>query len=238
MTCSYDFKKEPDLREELAQAFDDTTGHSHDGSDSAALASGSVGATQCGVTAGTATASKAVVLDSNKALDEVNTAKLSIGASGSETEVTATAAELNVLDESAARADGWGPSLWYSATFDATSGATVAAHGLGVSIPANMVVVGGFIDVVKTFTDGADDSATIAIHVKTANDVVTATAISGGSNIWDQGLQTIIPDRATVGDMIKTTEASEITATVADDALTDGKLIVHLECVKTDADVS
>ncbi len=48
--------------------------------------------------AGTATASKAVVLDANKALDEINTAKLSVGASGSEVEVTSTPAEINTLD--------------------------------------------------------------------------------------------------------------------------------------------
>jgi len=47
------------------------------------------------VTAGTAAASKAAVLDANKALDEINTAKLSIGVSGSEVEVTATPAEIN-----------------------------------------------------------------------------------------------------------------------------------------------
>ena len=51
-----------------------------------------------GVTAGTALVSSVVVLDANKAIDEVNTAKLSIGVSGSETEVTSTAAELNILD--------------------------------------------------------------------------------------------------------------------------------------------
>lgn len=49
------------------------------------------------VTAGTATASKAAILDANKAIDVVCTASLRLGASGSETAVTATAAELNKL---------------------------------------------------------------------------------------------------------------------------------------------
>ena len=52
----------------------------------------------CGAVAGTATASKAVILDANKAVDEINTAKLSIGATGAEVAVTATPAELNLLD--------------------------------------------------------------------------------------------------------------------------------------------
>ena len=50
------------------------------------------------VTAGTAAASKAVVLDSNAAVNAVKTAALHIGASGAETAVTATGAELNYLD--------------------------------------------------------------------------------------------------------------------------------------------
>ena len=50
------------------------------------------------VTAGTATASKAVVLDSNSHINTVKTAALHIGASGSETAVTSTATELNLLD--------------------------------------------------------------------------------------------------------------------------------------------
>ena len=50
------------------------------------------------VTAGTATASKAVVLDSNSHINTVKTAALHIGSSGSETQVSASAAELNLLD--------------------------------------------------------------------------------------------------------------------------------------------
>ena len=62
--------------------------------------------------AGAATASKAIVLDANKAVDEVNTAKLSIGASGSEVEVTATPAELNrINDKSASVVTGGGDTL-------------------------------------------------------------------------------------------------------------------------------
>ena len=50
------------------------------------------------VTAGSATASKAVVLDSNSHINTVKTAALHIGSSGSETQVSASAAELNLLD--------------------------------------------------------------------------------------------------------------------------------------------
>jgi hypothetical protein len=50
------------------------------------------------VTAGSATASKAVVLDTNSHINTVKTAALHIGTSGSETQVTSTATELNLLD--------------------------------------------------------------------------------------------------------------------------------------------
>ena len=50
------------------------------------------------VTAGTATPSKAVVLNSNKHINEFRTANLYIGTSGSEVAVSATATELNLLD--------------------------------------------------------------------------------------------------------------------------------------------
>lgn len=155
-------------------------------------------------------------------------------------DVTALAAEVNVGDVSVARADGLGMIHVYSATFDPKGTAghrTVAAHDLGVDIPANMLIVGGMVDVLETFTDGDDDSATIAIHVVSANDIVTATAISGGSNIWDQGRQDIVPD-STGSTAVKTTEASAITATVGDAALTAGKAVIYLFCIKATADVA
>lgn len=61
-----------------------------------------VRASELGVTAGTATASRAVVLDTNSAVDVVRTASLRLGASGSEVAVTATAAQINALASLAA----------------------------------------------------------------------------------------------------------------------------------------
>jgi hypothetical protein len=82
-----------------------------------------------------------------------------------------------------------------------------------------------------------DDSATIAIHVVGANDIVSAVSIAASGNAWDQGRHDIIPD-GTGSSFVKTTEASAITATVGDAALTDGKAVVHLICVKATADVA
>jgi len=51
-----------------------------------------------GATVGTATASKAVVLDSNLHMNAVKTTGLYLGASGSAVLVSSTSAELNILD--------------------------------------------------------------------------------------------------------------------------------------------
>jgi len=76
-------------------------------------------------------------------------------------------------------------------TYDITGGddGTIGAHGTGVTLPDNAIVLDGVIDVTDTFTDNDDDSATIAIHVEDADDIVAAVAISDGGNPWDEGLQ-------------------------------------------------
>ena len=155
------------------------------------------------------------------------------------TGVTATAAEVNINDVSLARADGLGGMFVYSATFDATVAAnrTVGAHALGVSVPANMLVVGGCVDVLKTFTSAGGDAGTIAIHVVGANDIVNAIAIADSGNPWDQGRHDIIPD-GTGSSFVKTTKASAITATVATQALTAGTFVVHLFCIKATVDTA
>ena len=104
-----------------------------------------------------------------------------------------------------------------------------AGHGLGVTLPAGAIVVGGFVDVVETFTSTNSDGASIAIHVEAANDIVSAIAISNSSNSWDEGQQDIIPKANTPESTgIKLTAAREITATSATRNLTGGKFHVFL----------
>lgn len=85
------------------------------------------------VTPGTAAASKAVVLDAAKHVDEINTASLKLGASGATVAVTATAAQLNALASSSAGlaallASGLGASAAFLKT-DAATTTLMAAHG-------------------------------------------------------------------------------------------------------------
>lgn len=119
---------------------------------------------------------------------------------------------------------------------------TVAAHGLGVYLPNKAVVLSAWIDVVTTFTS-ANDSATIALHAQSANDIVAAIAISDASNVWDAGLHgsklgtyaldgnaltQIAMGAAVAGSMLKLTAEREITATVAVQALTAGKAVINV----------
>lgn len=132
------------------------------------------------------------------------------------------------------------------ATYDVTGGdsGAIGAHGLGVHIPDNAIITRAWVDVVTTFADGATDSATIALSVQAADDLVAAIAISNATNVWDAGvrgtkagafaldgnaLTQIAMGAAQAGAMIKTTAIREITATVATAALTAGKMHVYVE---------
>lgn len=133
------------------------------------------------------------------------------------------------------------------ATFDPSGDEdlrTVAAHGLGVSLPAGAIGIGFFYDVTTTFTS-ADDSATIAVHAEAAGDLIAAIAISDATNMWDAGRHAGKPGYPNFGadaahdsqvevaalfaaTFLKTTVAREITATVAVQALTAGKATFYV----------
>ena len=119
-----------------------------------------------------------------------------------------------------------------TATVDSlkASNKTVAAHGTGVRLPANAVVIGGFVEVNVPFTS-ADSTATIAISVVSANDIITAAAVSGAP-YSTKGLKAITPKNNTPeATGIKVTAEKEIVCTVAVQALTAGKLTGFLDYV-------
>jgi hypothetical protein len=123
---------------------------------------------------------------------------------------------------------------------------TTAAHGLGVYLPTKAIVINAWVDVITTFTS-ATDAATIALKVQGANDLTAAIAISTTGDVWDAGIHGCLPGsyaEATVaGDSaildaarkaasyIKTSAVRELTATVAVEALTAGKLNLYVEYV-------
>ncbi len=116
------------------------------------------------------------------------------------------------------------------ATFNpsATSGErTVAAHTLGVTIPDKAIVCGGVVQVNTAFTSAAS-TATIAISIQGADDIIAAAAVSGAP-FSSTGLKAIVPKintPETTG--IALTAARLVTATVAVQALTAGKATINL----------
>jgi hypothetical protein len=109
---------------------------------------------------------------------------------------------------------------------------TVAAHGTGVTLPANAIVVGGFVDVNTAFTSADTNTGQIAISVEAANDIISAAAVSGApySTI---GRKAIVPKANTPeSTSVKATVAREITCTVSVAALLTGKLTGYLYYVE------
>jgi hypothetical protein len=114
--------------------------------------------------------------------------------------------------------------------FDATDGKAVGTHGLGLTIPKNSYVTKAYYKVITTFTSDTD-AGTIALQVAGANDLTTATAISGGSNIWDSSGVVACTPTGTMGNEISITADSEVSAVVAVEALTAGKLVLWVEWI-------
>lgn len=128
---------------------------------------------------------------------------------------------------SASFADGLGVPRVAMATYDfAEHGGAQGAIGLGVTIPDNAIVWDGFYDCITTATS-AGDSATFAIHVQSANDLKTATAISSGTT-WDAGGPKAIVPVGTAAAAIKLTAAREITVTIGVEDVTAGKFTVYV----------
>ena len=120
-----------------------------------------------GVTAGTAAASKAVVLNSAKHINEVNTLKLSLGASGSAVEVTATAAELNLLDLS-----GQTETITEAGAVSVTKRVTKITESVGTYAITLDVPNAAMLGQVKIIEMTANDSAAVTMAL---------TNVEGGS---------------------------------------------------------
>jgi hypothetical protein len=91
-------------------------------------------------------------------------------------------------------------------------------------IPANAVILGGFVEVDVVATSGG--AGTLAINVEGAGDIVAAAAVSGAP--WSTtGRKSVVP-AFTGASAVKTTAARKIQATIATAALTAGAVDVVL----------
>ena len=110
------------------------------------------------------------------------------------------------------------PFVFDTAANDATSptpvsNKTVAPHPLAVTIPDNAIVIGGHVDVISAIT--SDGSATVAISLVGANDLLTATAKATLAAKYQSVM-------ATTTAPIKLEAAKAVTVTVGAAALTGG----------------
>lgn len=95
---------------------------------------------------------------------------------------------------------------------------------LGSQIPAGSVITGGYIEVDTLFTTGT--SATMAITLEGAGDIIAATVVSGAP-YSTTGRKSIIP-AGTGATSVKTTVPRTIVATIAVGTVTAGKARVVL----------
>lgn len=135
-------------------------------------------------------------------------------------------------------------------TFDATSGKAIASHnilddkGQRIIIPSGAVVTKAEYNVRTTFTDGASDTATIALTLQSAGDIKAAISIAAAGDVWDAGAHAGLPGNyaldgnaltaiamaaAKAASYIVTTADRTLIATVATAALTAGVLDIYLE---------
>lgn len=126
----------------------------------------------------------------------------------------------------------------------------------GLVIPTGAIVTEVFTDVITTCKswDGAwgagnEDKATLALHLLSANDVLSAVAIEAAGNVLDAGQHgTLIGSPALGSDastldsgtavlfaaekaatLLKMTSDAELTATVAVDPISQGKIEIFVE---------
>ena len=107
--------------------------------------------------------------------------------------------------------------------YDVTGGdsGAVGAHGLGVYLPANALILRSFFRIDTVFTDSG--AGTVALSCEDANNIYSAADITGiGAGVLTTGVQDGFDDLSTVGSGIAA--KCEIKATVATAAQDAGKL--------------
>lgn len=108
--------------------------------------------------------------------------------------------------------------------FSVDGGAVSTIAITSEKIPANMYILGGFVEVDTAVTSGG--AGTLAVQVESAGDIVAAAAVSGAP--WSTtGRKSVIPV-FTGATTVKTTAARDISVVIAAAALTAGQVDVVL----------
>ena len=113
----------------------------------------------------------------------------------------------------------------YDFAIDGGAISTITLRSESGPIPINAVVQGGYNEVLTAFTTGS--AATAALQVEAANDLQTATVVSGAP-YSTTGQKSIVPV-FTGATAIKTTVARSPAIVIATGTITAGKLRLVLE---------
>jgi hypothetical protein len=164
-----------------------------------AMSGGGLSAAELGVldgaTAGTQVASKAVIADANVNTGISKVTELHIGASGSETQVTSTAAELNLLDGSTAGTQV--ASVAVIADANVNIGITkvtelhIGATGAETQVNATAAEINQAADVsarVQEITAAGAQAVTAGVQSVELNNNTTAIAATIANSVNHQGL--------------------------------------------------
>lgn len=108
---------------------------------------------------------------------------------------------------------------------------SIGTYVLG-SLPKDAIITRSYVDVATGFTSEGTNAGTIAFHVQSANDIVTATAVSNALYA-NTGIKAGSQDDA-IGNFLKLTANRNVTATVATQRLTAGKLNLVVEYVMSE----
>jgi hypothetical protein len=135
---------------------------------------------------------------------------------------------------------------WNGTDSSGVANSTTASHGTGVYIPSGAIVTNAFynIPVGSTFTDGATDTATLALTLQSAGDLKAAISIATAGDVWDEGLHGCLPGSysldgnsataivsaaAKAASYLLLTAEREIVVTVGTAALTAGEMDIMIE---------
>ena len=143
------------------------------------------------------------------------------------TAVTATAAELNLLDASNTEPSdsAWAAvTRWAKVEYDfATDGGAVSTIDLGVTIPDNAIALSCIVEKISAFTSGG--AATVGLKIEGSGDVINASTAFNNA----QYTAAIAPATALASAQFKTTAARNVSLEVGAHALTAGKYNFHIE---------
>lgn len=131
----------------------------------------------------------------------------------------------------------------------AVDGGATGTYTCPLVIPDNAIIIESWIDVLTTFTDGASDTATIAVSTgQSANDLVSAISVATAGDVWDAGIRGTLAtfpnlgadaahDSAlegialVAGTKLKMTANRKPTVVVGTAALTAGKMEVFIRYI-------